>query len=56
MKTERISLIILAFEIVAITMLHSVKIVPVKKETEVAKKTTRTLYPIHPHLTFIEFK
>lgn len=49
-------MLILAFEIVAITMLHSAKTAPYKKEKDVVKKITPRVYPIHPHLTFIEFK
>lgn len=57
MKTERISLIILAIEIVAITVLHSAKNNPVSGRQELAKaKSAKAVTPIYPHLSFIDFK
>lgn len=56
MKTERISLFILAIEILAITYLHSAKNNPQAADKELARFKSAKIVPIHPHLSFIEFR
>ncbi len=56
MKTERISLFILAIEIVAITYLHASRNHPTAGNKGPLHVKSLAPAPINPHLSFIDFR